>query len=138
MWVIKQHLGKLGATPAREVGKDGFLESGESVGVREVLCELVQTLAPHIVGSQGSAGEDMSCGFRATTSGALVIILVLPSQESGAHATIGRSMLGDPAAAARLQGSHFHGTSVPVNLIGSGFSDAFVSHPPHLCGLISK
>jgi len=75
--------------PAGEVCQDGFLESWESVRVGEALGHLVQVFIPHFVGSHGCASEDMGGGLRAATARAMVVILVLPCEQSGADSAIG-------------------------------------------------
>ena len=41
-WIIGGSIRELGLAPSREVGQDGLLQSGESLGVRQVLGELVE------------------------------------------------------------------------------------------------
>jgi len=124
--------------PAGEVCQDGFLESWKSVRVGEVLGHLVWAFIPHVVGSHGCAGEDMGGGLRAATAGAMIIILVLPCEQSGANSAIGRGMLSNPSPTTRLEGPHASGAGFPIHHILGSFRDAVVAYPPHLSGLVSQ
>jgi len=86
---LKVIAGEEAAVPPGEVLKESSLQIWMSSGFHHVICELGHAFRPDIVGSLGLASQNMGHVFRGIASGALVIILVLPFHERGAHATIG-------------------------------------------------
>jgi hypothetical protein len=74
----------------------------------------------------------MSGVLRGSTPRALVVILVLPLDESLANTAFGRGMLGDPSPAGRLQGFHAGPTSVPVDNRLGIIGESLVSDPVEL------
>ena len=101
-------------------------------GLHQISRKLGHAFRPDLVGSLGLATQDMSRVFGSIATRALVIILILPLHEGGAHATIGRGMLGDPTPAAGLQRGHAFRAGLPIDSFLGFQWETLVAHPPHL------
>jgi len=75
--------------PPGEVLEKGTLQIRMSSGLHQISGELGHAFRPNFIGSLGLAAQDMGRVLRGIASRALVIILILPFHEGGAHATIG-------------------------------------------------
>ena len=125
-------VGEEATTPPGEVLEKSLLQFRVSSGLHQISRKLGHAFRPDIIGSLGLATQDMSRVFRSIASGALVIILILPLHEGGAHATIGRGMLCHPTSAAGFQRWHAFRAGLPVNSFLGFQWEMLVPHPPHL------
>jgi len=118
--------------PPVEVGEQGLLDAGVSVGFLKVGSKLADAFIPHFIGTFGSAPKHMCSVFRNSAPRASVIVLAFPFDEGCAHATVGGSMFSDPTPPGRLQSLHAGGTGVPVNRQSGIDGEALVSNPVEL------
>jgi len=82
-------VGEKAMAPPGEVLEKDSLQIRVSSGPHQISGELGHAFQPNFIGSLSLASQDMGRVFRGIASGTLVIILVLPFHECGAHATIG-------------------------------------------------
>jgi len=80
--------GKATAPPG-QVLEEGVLEIWMCFGLHQIHRELGHAFGPHLICSLRLTSKDVSRVFRGVASGTLVVILILPFHERGAHSTVG-------------------------------------------------
>jgi len=85
---LKVIAGEEAVVPPRQVLEKGLLQVWLGSGLHQTSCELGHACRPNLVGSLCLASQNMGRVLRCITPGTLVIILVLPFHQSGAHSTI--------------------------------------------------
>lgn len=99
-WPVgRVNAGDIGA-PGSETLDHCFSKEWRSLGIIEEEFKVFNAFGPCVIGELGSTAEDMGGVFRCTTTGAAVIVLLLPEFHGDTDGTVLRGEFGAPAAPA--------------------------------------